>query len=135
MRAAVQALDAALAEHRRGLALAAGRRERERMAGARAVKALAAESEAALEQPVDRPMRLLRLAETWIEVDRARHRLDPAVRATVQDGELRVRGEDWSARIALAPGDGPAARPPTRWRGSTSQAPLPACGRAIGWCR
>src|SRR5215218_91954 len=109
VRAAVQALDAALAEHRRSLALAAGRRERERMAHGRAVKAVAAESERALEQPVERPMRLLRLAETWIEVDRARHRLDATVHAVVEDGELRVSGDGWSARIALAPGDGPAA--------------------------
>jgi hypothetical protein len=109
IRAAVQALDAALAEHRRGLALAASRRERERMARSRAVKAVAAASERALEQPVERPIRLLRLAETWIEIDRVRHPLDAAVHATVEEGELRVRGEGWSARIALAPGDGPAA--------------------------
>jgi hypothetical protein len=109
VRAAVQALDAALAEHRRGLALAASRRERERMEGARAIKPLAAASAAALEQPVDRPVRLLRLAETWIEVDRSRQRLDPGVHAEVQAGELRVRGDGWSARIVLAPGDGPAA--------------------------
>jgi hypothetical protein len=109
VRTAVQALDAALAEHRRGLALAASRRERLRLEGARAVKPLAAASEAALEQTVERPMRLLRLAETWIEVDRARHPLDPAVHAAVEAGELRVRGDGWSARIALAPGDGPAA--------------------------
>jgi hypothetical protein len=41
VRAAVHALDAALAEHRRGLALAAGRRERERMTRGREVKAAA----------------------------------------------------------------------------------------------
>jgi hypothetical protein len=109
VRAAVQALDAALAEHRRRLAMAAGRRERERMAHGRAVKAAAAESERALDQPVERPMRLLRLAETWIEVDRARHRLDATVHAVVEDGELRVSGDGWTARIALAPGGGPAA--------------------------
>jgi len=109
VRAAVQALDAALAEHRRRLALAAGRRERERMAHGRAVKAVAAESERTLDQPVERPMRLLRLAETWIEVDRARHRLDATVHAVVEDRELRVSGDGWTARIVLAPGDGPAA--------------------------
>jgi hypothetical protein len=109
VRAAVQALDAALAEHRRGLALAASRREQLRMEGARALKPLAAASAAALEQPVDRPVRLLRLAETWIEVDRARHALDPRVHAAVEQGELRVRGAGWSARIVLAPGAGPAA--------------------------
>jgi Short C-terminal domain len=109
VRAAVHALDAALAEHRRGLALAASRRERERMAGGREVKAAAAASEEALEQPVDRPMRSVRLAETWIEVDRARHRLRAGVRAGVEEGELRVTGGGWSARVALAPGDAPVA--------------------------
>jgi hypothetical protein len=109
VRAAVHALDAALAEHRRALALAASRREQERMARAREVKAAAAAGDAALEQPVERPMRSVRLAETWIEVDRARHPLTAAVRAAVEAGELRVRGADWSARIALAPGEAPAA--------------------------
>jgi hypothetical protein len=109
VRAAVHALDAALAEHRRALVLAASRRERERMAGGREVKAAARLSEEALEQPVQRPMRLLRLAETWIEVDRVRHPLTAGVRATVADGELRASGEDWSARLVLAPGDGPLA--------------------------
>jgi hypothetical protein len=109
VRAAVHALDAALAEHRRALALAASRREQERMARARDVKAAAAAGEAALEQPVERPMRSVRLAETWIEVDRARHPLTAAVRAAVEAGELRVRGADWAARIVLAPGDAPVA--------------------------
>jgi hypothetical protein len=109
VRAAVQALDAALAEHRRALALAASRRERERMASSRAVKAVAAASERALTQPVERPIRLLRLAETWIEIDRTRHPLDGSVHGAVVDGELRVRGDGWSARIGLAPGEGPAA--------------------------
>src|SRR5262245_14759466 len=75
VRAAVHALDAALAEHRRGLALAASRREQARMALARDVKAAAAASDEALEQPVERPMRAVRVAETWIEVDRAHHPL------------------------------------------------------------
>jgi hypothetical protein len=109
VRAAVQALDAALAEHRRALALAASRRERERMAGGRAVKAVAAASERAAAQPVERPIRLLRLAETWLEIDRVRHPLDGSVRGTVAAGELRVTGDGWAARIALAPGEGPAA--------------------------
>src|SRR5215213_4527484 len=109
VRAAVQALDAALAEHRRGIALAAGRRERERIARSRAVKAVAAASERAIAQPVERPIRLLRLAETWIEVDRVRHPLDAGVHAALEEGELRVRGAGWSGRIGLAPGDGPAA--------------------------
>jgi hypothetical protein len=109
VRAAVHALDAALAEHRRGLALAASRREQARMARAREVKAAAAASEAALEQPVERPMRAVRLAETWIEVDRVRHPLTGDVRAAVEAGELRVRGPGWSARVVVAPGDAAAA--------------------------
>jgi hypothetical protein len=109
VRAAVHALDAALAEHRRALALAASRREQARMARAREVKAAAAASDAALEQPVERPMRSVRVAETWIEVDRARHPLTAAVHAAVEAGELRVRGADWSTRVVLAPGRAPAA--------------------------
>jgi hypothetical protein len=109
VRAAVHALDAALAEQRRALALAASRREQERMARGREVKAAAQASERALEQPVERPMRGVRLAETWIEVDRVRHALTRGVYASVVEGELRVRGEDWAARLALAPGEGPAA--------------------------
>ena len=109
VRAALHALDAALAEHRRALALAAGRRETERMARGREVKAAAQAAAAALEQPVERPMRALRLAETWVEVDRARHPLTLGVRAEVTGGELRVQGEDWAGRVVVAPGDGPAA--------------------------
>jgi hypothetical protein len=108
VRAAVHALDAALAEHRRAVALASGARERERMAGARAVKAVAAASAAALEQRVERPMRALRVAETWIEVDRVRHPLTDAVEAELDGAELFVRGEGWSARLVLPPGEGPA---------------------------
>jgi hypothetical protein len=107
VRAALHALDAALAEHRRAITLAAGARERERMAGARAVKAAAAAAAEALEQPVERPMRGLRVAETWIEVDRVRHPLTPAVRARLEEGELAVTGEGWSARLVLPPGEGP----------------------------
>lgn len=109
VRAAVHALDAALAEHRRGLALAASRRERERMARGREVKAAARASERELEQPVERPMRALQLAETWVEVDRFRYRLTAGVRAAVVGDELRVWDDGWSARLALAPGEGPAA--------------------------
>jgi hypothetical protein len=109
VRAAAHALDAALAEHRRALAMAASRREQERMARGREVKAAARLSEEALEQPVQRPMRGVRLAETWIEIDHARHPLTAAVRAAVDAGELRVRGAGWSARLVLAPGEGPAA--------------------------
>jgi Short C-terminal domain len=108
VRAAVHALDAALAEHRRAVTLAAGSRERERMARGRAVKAAAAASEEALEQPVERPLRGLRLAETWIEVNRVRHPLTDAVRARTDGAELRVSGDGWSARLVLPPGDGPA---------------------------
>ena len=108
MRAAEHALDAALAEHRRAVRLAADARERERMAGARAVKAAAAATDGALEQPVMRPMRGVRLAETWIEVDRARHSLTRAVRARPGDAELRVSGDGWATRLVLAPGEGPA---------------------------
>src|SRR5215210_8080679 len=93
VRAAVHALDAALAEHRRALALAAGRREEQRMAHGRAVKAAARASEQALEQPVERPLRTLRLAETWIEVDGARHPLMPGVRAAFAERELLVQGD------------------------------------------
>jgi hypothetical protein len=108
VRAAEHALDAALAEHRRAVRLAADARERERIARFRAIKLAAAATDAALVQPVDRPMRGVRLAETWIEVDRIRHPLTPAVRAQPGEAELRVSGEDWSARLVLAPGDGPA---------------------------
>jgi hypothetical protein len=107
VRAAEHALDAALAEHRRAVRLASDARERERMATARAVKLAADASAAALEQPVERPMRGVRLGETWIEVERARHRLGPDVRALVGDGDLRVSGEGWTARLVLPPGDGP----------------------------
>jgi hypothetical protein len=109
VRAAVHALDAALAEHRRSLALAASRREQERMARGREVKTAAQASEQALEQPVERPMRGVRLAEAWIEVDRVQHPLTAAVYAEVVESELRVRGEGWTGRLALAPGEGPAA--------------------------
>jgi hypothetical protein len=107
IRAAEHALDAALAEHRRAVRLAADARERERIAGSRAVKEAAAAADAALEQPVERPMRGVRLAETWIEVDRIRHPLTPSVRAHLGEAELRVGGEGWSARLVLAPGEGP----------------------------
>jgi hypothetical protein len=53
-------------------------------------------------------MRGVRLAETWIEVDRERHVLTPAVQARPGDAELRVSGEGWAARLVLAPGEGPA---------------------------
>jgi hypothetical protein len=53
-------------------------------------------------------MRGVRLAETWIEVERARHPLTPAVQARLGDAELRVSGEGWAARLVLAPGEGPA---------------------------
>jgi hypothetical protein len=108
VRAAEHALDAALAEHRRAVRLAADARERERMARARAVKAAAAKTDAAVTQPVVRAMRGVRLAETWIEVDRERHALTPAVQARLGDAELRVGGEGWAARLVLAPGEGPA---------------------------
>jgi hypothetical protein len=108
VRAAEHALDAALSEHRRAVRLAADARERERMARSRAVKAAASKTDAALAQPVVRAMRGVRLAETWIEVDRERHPLTPAVKARPGDAELRVTGEDWAARLVLAPGEGPA---------------------------
>ncbi len=107
VRAAEHALDAALAEHRRAVRLASDARERERMASARTVKLAADASAAALEQPVQRPMRGIRLAETWIEVERARHPLGPDVSARVGDGDLRVTGDGWAARLVLPPGDGP----------------------------
>src|SRR5688500_2370418 len=107
VRAAEHALDAALAEHRRAVRLASDARERERMASARTVKLAADASAAALEQPVERPMRGIRLAETWIEVERARHPLGPDVSARVGEGDLRVTGDGWAARLVLPPGDGP----------------------------
>ena len=107
VRAAEHALDAALAEHRRAVRLAADARERERIAGSRAVKEAAAALDAALAQPVERPMRGVRLGETWIEVDRVRHPLTAAVTAQMGDAELRVSGEGWTARLVLAPGEGP----------------------------
>src|SRR4051794_31391655 len=131
IRADLHALDAALAEHRRALALAASRRETERMAGAREVKAAAQASADALEQPVLRPMRSLQLAETWLEIDRTRRRLERGVRAQVEGGELRVTGPPagalgggghgaaepaahgggpaWVSRIVIAPGERPVA--------------------------
>ena len=50
-------------------------RERERIARSHAVKDAAAATDAALAQPVERPMRGVRLGETWIEVERLRHPL------------------------------------------------------------
>jgi hypothetical protein len=108
VRAAEHALDAALAEHRRAVRLAADARERERIARSRAVKDAAAATDAALEQPVERPMRGVRLGETWIEVERVRHPLTPAISAQLGDAELRVSGDGWAARLVLAPGEGPA---------------------------
>lgn len=108
LRAAEHALDAALAEHRRAVRLAADARERERIAGSHAVKDAAAATDATVAQPVERPMRGIRLGETWIEVERVRHPLTPAVTAQPGDAELRVSGEDWAARLVLAPGEGPA---------------------------
>jgi hypothetical protein len=108
VRAAEHALDAALSEHRRAVRLAADARERERMARARAVKKAAAETDGALAQPVVRAMRGVRLAETWIEVERERHTLTPDVQARLGDAELRVSGEGWAVRLVLAPGEGPA---------------------------
>jgi hypothetical protein len=107
VRAAEHALDAALAEHRRAVRLASDARERERIARSRAVKEAAAATDRALAQPVDRPMRGVRLAETWIEVERLRHPLSPAITAQLGEAELRVSGEGWSARLVLAPGEGP----------------------------
>jgi hypothetical protein len=107
IRAAEHALDAALSEHRRAVRLAADSRERERMARGRAVKAAAGRTDSALEQPVERAMRGVRLAETWIEVDRERHALTPAVQARL-GADLRITGDGWAARLVLAPGDGPA---------------------------
>jgi hypothetical protein len=109
VRAAVHALDAALGEHRRALTLAAGRREAQRIPLRREVKAAAQAAALALEQPAERPMRGLRVAETWILVDRARHRLTPGVRAEHGDRELVVTGPGWTGRLILAPGEGPAA--------------------------
>ena len=108
VRAAEHALDAALSEHRRAVRLAADARERERMARTRAVRAAAERTDAALAQPVLRPMRGVRLAETWIEVERERHALTAAVQARTGDAELRVSGDGWATRLVLAPGDGPA---------------------------
>ena len=95
-------------EHRRAVRLAADARERERIARSRAVKEAAAATDGALAQPVERPMRGVRLGETWIEVDRLRHPLTAAVTAQMGDAELRVSGEGWTARLVLAPGEGPA---------------------------
>ena len=129
MRAALHALDAALAEQRRALALAAGRREKERMTRTREVKAAAQTAAATLEQPVERPMRALRLAETWVEVDRVRHPLTPGVRAEVAENELRVHGDGWSGRVVVAPGDGPSAAAAEAAKRIASSVPL-AQGRA-----
>ena len=129
VRAALHALDAALAEHRRALALAAQRREKERMTRTREVKAAAQTAAATLEQPVERPMRALRLAETWVEVDRVRHPLVPGVRAEVAEGELRVHGDGWVGRVVVAPGDGPAAAAAAAAKRIDASVPL-AQGRA-----
>src|SRR5918994_6149155 len=129
VRAALHALDAALAEHRRALALAAQRREKERMTRTREVKAAAQTAAATLEQPVERPMRALRLAETWVEVDRVRHPLLPGVRAEIAEGELRVHGDGWTGRVVVAPGDGPAAAAAAAVKRIEASVPL-AQGRA-----
>src|SRR5918995_7167851 len=129
VRAALHALDAALAEHRRALALAAQRREKERMTRTREVKAAAQTAAATLEQPVERPMRALRLAETWVEVDRVRHPLLRGVRAEVAESELRVHGDGWTGRVVVAPGDGPAAAAAAAVKRIEASVPL-AQGRA-----
>src|SRR5829696_1278039 len=129
VRAALHALDAALAEHRRALALAAQRREKERMTRTREVKAAAQTAAATLEQPVERPMRALRVAETWVEVDRVRHPLAPGVRAEVDENELRVHGDGWVGRVVVAPGDGPSAAAAAAAKRIDASVPL-AQGRA-----
>ena len=129
VRAALHALDAALAEHRRALALAAQRREKERMARTREVKAAAQTAAATLEQPVERPMRALRLAETWVEVDRVRRPLAPGMRAEVAENELRVYDDGWTGRVVVAPGDGPAEAAATAAKRIGASVPL-AQGRA-----
>jgi hypothetical protein len=129
VRAALHALDAALAEHRRALALAAQRREKERIARTREVKAAAQTAAATLEQPVERPMRALRLAETWVEVDRVRRPLAPGMRAEVAENELRVRDDGWIGRVVVAPGDGPAAAAVAAAKRIDASVPL-AQGRA-----
>jgi len=129
VRAALHALDAALSEHRRALALAGGRREKERMTRTREVKAAAQTAAATLEQPVERPMRALRLAETWVEVDRVRHPLKPSVRAEVAESELLVHGDGWTGRVVVAPGDGPATAAAAAAKRIDASVPL-AQGRA-----
>jgi hypothetical protein len=74
-------------------------------------------------------MRALRLAETWVEVDRVRHPLAPGVRAEVAEGELRVLGGGWTGRVVVAPGDGPAAAAATAAKRIDASVPL-AQGRA-----
>src|SRR5918994_1883671 len=129
VRAALHALDAALAEHRRALALAAQRREKERMTRTRDVKAAAQTAAATLEQPVERPMRALRLPGTWGGGDRARHPPDPGGRAEVSESELQVHGDGWTGRVVVAPGDGPAAAAAAAAKRIEASVPL-AQGRA-----
>ena len=49
-------------------------------------------------------MRALRLAETWVEVDRVRHPLKPACARRSPESELRVHGDGWTGRVVVAPG-------------------------------
>ena len=74
-------------------------------------------------------MRGVRLGETWIEVERLRHPLTSSISAQLGEAELRVSGDDWSARLVLAPGEGPlraaseaAARIKTGSRGAADAA-------------
>ena len=70
-------------------------------------------------------MRALRLAETWVEVDRARHPLAPGVRAEVAEGELRVLGDGWSRpRRRRARWTGPAAAAATAAKRIDASVPL-----------
>jgi hypothetical protein len=130
IRADLHALDAALAEHRRALALAASRRETERMAGAREVKAAAQASADALEQPVLRPMRSLQLAETWLEIDHTRRRLERGVRAQVDGGELRVTGPPADA---LGGGGHGPAEPAAHGGGHDAAEPAAHGGGGPAW--
>ena len=125
----LHALDAALSEHRRALALAGGRREKERMTRTREVKAAAQTAAATLEQPVERPMRALRLAETWVEVDRVRHPLSRRCARRWPRASCACTATAGPAASSSRPATGPPRPPPTAAKRIDASVPL-AQGRA-----
>ena len=113
VRAAEHALDAALAEHRRAVRLAADARERERIARSRAAKEAAGRRTDAALTAARRAPDARRPAGG--DVDRGRAPAPPVVcgeiSAQLGDAELRVTRRGLGrAGWLLAPGEGPPPR-------------------------